>query len=516
MDAIALSEEIEERYRQYLKTSFYFRDPVLRASFEDALDSGHLARGPYIEATPTFKRGQTPRNLFSSLLGYAPEDGFLGAVEGDRALYQHQQQAIQGVCSGRNVVVATGTGSGKTEAFVYPILLHLFREFEVGSLCSGVRALILYPMNALANDQRERLGKICQRLDELGSPFRFTFGQYIGETPEDENDSRRHAQDHMASRLPGESVLRSEMRSDPPHILLTNYSMLEYLLLRPDDSPLFDNGRAQWWTYLVLDEVHQYRGSRGIEMAMLIRRLKRRLREGDRSGPFRCIATSATIVGEEGGRSSVSKFASDLFGEEFYEDDVILGESEAIPGPRKERLRHEDYAFLAEELGRGSVQAPPRLAEMAATLGLQLSETGDLPRIIGTLLQSDGRAAHLRQRITGDAADVREVAAQVFGDVPKERQLSALSTLVECLLRARDPESGGPLLSARYHLFLRSLEGAFVSYLPSKRVFLDRKVVDTTGAAFEVALCRECGQHYFVGRNDLPPFSVPIIMRVPG
>jgi ATP-dependent helicase YprA (DUF1998 family) len=176
MDAIALSEEIEERYRQYLKTSFYFRDPVLRASFEDALDSGHLARGPYIEATPIFKRGQTPRNLFSSLLGYAPEDGFLGAVEGDRPLYQHQQQAIQGVYSGRNVVVATGTGSGKTEAFVYPILLHLFREFEVGSLCSGVRALILYPMNALANDQRERLGKICQRLDELGSPFRFTFG----------------------------------------------------------------------------------------------------------------------------------------------------------------------------------------------------------------------------------------------------------------------------------------------------------------------------------------------------
>lgn len=503
MDAIALSEEIEKRYRQYLKTTFYFRDPVLRASFEEALDSGHLAKGPFLEATPVFKRKQTPRSLFSSLLGFPPEKGFLSAVEGDRPLYQHQQQAIQAICSGRNVVVATGTGSGKTEAFVYPILLHLFREFKAGTLGSGVRALILYPMNALANDQRERLGKIRQRLDELDSSFRFTFGQYVGETPENESDSQRHAQDHMTGHLPGELVLRSEMRDDPPHILLTNYSMLEYLLLRPDDSPLFDKGRARWWTFLVLDEVHQYRGSRGIEMAMLIRRLKRRLREGGRSEAFRCIATSATIVGEEGGRSSVSKFASDLFGEEFHEDDVILGESEPIPQPGKKRLQDEDYNFLADELKRGSVQAEPRFAEMATRLGLRMPETRDFPKIAGTILRNDCRATDLRQSITGKADDVREIAAQVFADAPKERQVSALSKLVDCLLLARDPESDAPLMSARYHLFLRSLEGAFVSYLPAKNVFLDRKGVDADGAAFEVALCRECGQHYFVGRKGL-------------
>ncbi|MBA7581182.1 hypothetical protein ES708_23084 [subsurface metagenome] len=196
----------------------------------------------------------------------------------------------------RNVVVATGTASGKTEAFLYPILLHLYQEFQAGQLEHGARALILYPMNALANDQRERLGEISERFHDAGSLFKFTFGQYIGETPEDENDSRRHARDHIASRLPGEIVLRKEMRDNPPHILLTNYSMLEYLLIRPDDSPLFDNGRARWWTFLVLDEAHQYRGSKGIEMGMLLRRLKRRLREGGRTGPFQCIATSATIM----------------------------------------------------------------------------------------------------------------------------------------------------------------------------------------------------------------------------
>lgn len=246
MNPIELATEIEERYRRYLKTTFYFKDPDLRASFEDALNSGHLSKGPFLEGTPVFKRGQTPRALFQNLLGVQPDEGFLKAVDGDRPLYRHQEEAMQRVAKGSNVLVATGTGSGKTEAFLYPILLHLYQEFQPGQLCPGVRALILYPMNALANDQRERLGEICKRLEEVNSPFQFTFGQYIGETPEDENDSRRHARDHMANRLRGELVLRSEMRSSPPHILLTNYSMLEYLLLRPDDSPLFDNGRARW------------------------------------------------------------------------------------------------------------------------------------------------------------------------------------------------------------------------------------------------------------------------------
>src|SRR5207245_360496 len=197
-DPVSLAKEIEDRYRQYLKTTFYFRDPVLRASFAEALDSGHLSKGPYLEATPVFQRGQTPRGLIPRLLGVQPDEDFLKAVEGDRPLYRHQEQAIQAIYRGRNVIVATGTGSGKTEAFLYPILIHLYQEFRARRIGPGVRALILYPMNALANDQRERLGEIGERLKESGSSFRFTFGQYIGETPEDERDSRRHATDHSS------------------------------------------------------------------------------------------------------------------------------------------------------------------------------------------------------------------------------------------------------------------------------------------------------------------------------
>ncbi len=500
MNPIELAREIEERYRRYLKTTFYFKDPQLRQSFEEALQSGHLSRGPFLEATPVFKRSQTPRVLFHSLLGFQTDEGFLKAVQGDRPLYQHQEEAIQKVFDGRNVVVATGTGSGKTEAFLYPILIQLYQEFQLGKLCPGVRALILYPMNALANDQRERLGEICKRLEDTNSPFRFTFGQYIGETPEAENDSLRHARDHISNRLPGDLVLRSEMRNTPPHILLTNYSMLEYLLLRPDDSPLFDDGRARWWTFLVLDEAHQYRGSRGIEMAMLLRRLKQRLRVGGRSEPFRCIATSATLVGGEGGKEEIAKFASDLFGEEFSEESVILGEPEPIPEMCSGRLNPDIYQFLGEALHRKSTEAGSFVAELAIKLGVPLLSNEDLSKNIGELLQRDSRATELRRSITGNPAEVQEIAARVFDDLPEDKRVHALSGLIELLLRTKDPVSDAPLLSVRYHLFLRSLEGAFLSYLPQKKIFLDHRAYGQEGSSFEVALCRECGQHYLVGK----------------
>lgn len=514
MNAIELAREIEERYKRYLKTTFYFKDRELRHSFEEALSSGHLSKGPFLEATPVFKRGETPSSMFPQLLGSQPDEGFLEALHGRRPLYKHQEDAIQRVFNGYNVVVATGTGSGKTEAFLYPILLHLYQEFQAGALGSGVRALILYPMNALANDQRERLQDFCKLLKENASPFHFTFGQYIGETPENENDTQRHARDQVSERdqkdysivengsvVHGELILRSEMRRTPPHILLTNYSMLEYLLLRPDDSLLFDNGRAKWWTFLVLDEAHQYRGSRGIEMAMLLRRLKQRLRAGDRSESFRCIATSATLVGGEVDNAMIADFASDLFGEKFHPENVILGETEPIPEASSENLSLEDYRFLRDALN-GNTNAGSRLQEMANRLGAPLTTNEDFSKTVGTLLQYDHRAYELRRHITGNPAEIKDIAEKVFEDLPEQSRVSSLSELVELLLQAKNPKTDNPLLSARYHLFLRSLEGAFVSYWPQKKVFLDRQAGENESPAFEVALCRECGQHYFVAQKD--------------
>lgn len=498
---IQIAEAVEERYRQYLRTTFYFRDPELRRSFEEALESGHLSRGPFLEATPVFKRGVTPRVLATTILAdESPDKGFLAALNADRPLYQHQEESIRKVSAGRNVIVATGTGSGKTEAFLYPILFDMYKEFKAGTLGPGVRALILYPMNALANDQRERLGQICAALRDTKSAFQFTFGQYIGDTPNDERDSRRNASEHIAHRNPGELVLRSEMRKNPPNILLTNFSMLEYLLLRPADSELFDNGRAKWWKYLVLDEVHQYRGSQGIEMAMLIRRLKQRLRVGGRKEEFGCIATSATLVGEEGASKKVAKFAWDLFGEEFEENDLIVGEQEALKEPSPVSLGLEDYKYL-KALLEGGQAIDSRLHKLFEKCAVSFNSEQDLFRSLAALLERDSRSYSLRRLITGNPLEIRDIADQVCGDIAVRDRVPALAELVSLLMTVSSPQSQAPLLSARYHLFLRSLEGAFVSYWPHKRVFLDRK--DNVGGSkvFEVALCRECGQHYFVGRE---------------
>ena len=208
---------IRSRYESYLRTSFFFRDPDLRVSFQEALrEAGSLMKGPFPKAARAFREGVSARAL--------AEEWFSGKAGGlvpaliDVPLYMHQERAIL-LLHGedRNAVVATGTASGKTESFLYPILLHLYWQHLRGELQErGVRALILYPMNALANDQRERLGEICRALQAAGSDFRPTFGQYIGQTPESPRDRFRHGRLREEERLPGELVAQGPRGSTPP------------------------------------------------------------------------------------------------------------------------------------------------------------------------------------------------------------------------------------------------------------------------------------------------------------
>ena len=390
-------ERIRKRYEDYLKTSFFFSDPQLRNSFQEALQKGSsLLKGGFPEPHSEFDLGVKAHVLAEECFPGKSTD-IVPALSGYH-LYLHQQEAIRAThIDRRNVFVATGTASGKTESFLYPILFELYSQYLAGTLeDSGVRAIILYPMNALANDQRERLGNICKQLHEAGSGFELTFGQYTGQTPENSRDRYRNAAVRNEDRHFGELVFREEMRQSPPHILLTNYSMLEYLLIRPDDSPLFDNGFGKHWQFLVLDEAHQYRGAKGMEMGMLIRRLKQRLRDGGRRDPFQCIATSATISSKKGedDKNAVAKFAQGIFGEEFCASSVIFGK-------------------------------------------LKETEKNKFPR--------------------------------------------------------------------RYHAFLRALEGAFLVHKDGEDcVMLNRKHESENGQTsepLEVALCRVCGQHYYVGKN---------------
>ena len=494
LNPVQVAEEIMKSYQLYLRTSFYFRDPELRSSFDSALKSGRLIKGPYLEGTPVFKRGMTPRAL-SEELNFPVDEGFLRAINGERPLYQHQEEAIRQITAGQNIVVTTGTGSGKTESFLYPILFHLYSQFKQGILGPGTRALILYPMNALANDQRERLGEISSQLKLANSSFQFSFGQYTGDTPEDKNDTQRNAEEVLKNRLPGELVLRSEIRNSPPHILLTNYSMLEYLLIRPDDSPLFDSGLATEWRFFVIDEAHQYRGAKGIEMGMLLRRLKQRLREGGRKESFQCIATSATLTNGDKEQHLVANFAAELFGEVFQREGVIFGTFEEVTSTPEYSLQLNDYYLLKKALDSSSIEGLSRFQQHFK--GIQ---TKDISTIIGQILKKDSRVIRLLKMITGETKLVDEVANYIFDDITYDQRIQSLTLLVELLLKSIDPESKGPLISTRYHFFLRSLEGAFISFQPHLQISLDRSTFKNGGMFFVVAICQECGQHYLVGK----------------
>ena len=388
-------ENIREKYENYLRTYFYFKDKNLRESFNSALQNYELLKGPFPEKAYDFQRvTMTARDLAKE---FFPNDNShdLEPALLDHKLYTHQELAIRTAHQKQqNIVVATGTASGKTECFLYPILFELYKQHLTGEIQNpGVRALILYPMNALANDQRQRLGDICKQLKDSGSKFEPSFGQYIGQTPENRQDTYRKGSIRDDERLTGEMVFREEMRKNPPHIMLTNYSMLEYLLIRPFDSPLFDDNRSKYWKFIVLDEAHQYRGTKGMEMGMLVNRLKQRLRDGGRQGTYQCVATSATIASgkNEENKQTVAEFAKNLFGEEFSSQNIIFGEHES----------------------------------------------------------SDEQKPN------------------------------------------------------RHHAFIRALEGAFLIHEDRKdKIILNRQQKDEHTKPLEIALCRECGQHYYVGQEN--------------
>ena len=178
MDVVATSSQLGTTYRRYLRSLLPVREPRLAAALRAAIDgSPLLTKGPILVATPPYRTGASLRELIAGGV-LPPAFTKLGgpALPLDRPLYLHQEQAIRKAATGRNLVVATGTGSGKTECFLLPVLAGLIAEYSAGTLGPGVRALLLYPMNALANDQVRRLRQVLAGLPQI------TFGRYTGDT----------------------------------------------------------------------------------------------------------------------------------------------------------------------------------------------------------------------------------------------------------------------------------------------------------------------------------------------
>ena len=339
-DPINISKKIEEDYERYLYSSFPLRNDDFFTKFKKEIKGKHpyTKNKLFLEYHHRYKSGKflNEINNVHDFLSKAFDD--LGTKY---PLYQHQEDSLIKVSNGSNVLISTGTGSGKTESFLLPIINHLLFELDNGTLeNNGVRALILYPLNALVNDQLERIGKLLNNDEKLKN---ITFGMYTGETSENKEKITNELK-----KFKNFISNREDIRKNPPHILITNYSMLEYLLIRPKDLGIFSKDSSKWWKFLVLDEAHVYDGALAIEISMLIRKLKMKLNKNDNS--LQCIATSATIVDNntKEGKEDFINFGKTLFGEYFDEKSLIFSQRtpHEIKNLDKEKLEKNDYSYL--------------------------------------------------------------------------------------------------------------------------------------------------------------------------
>ncbi len=504
MNPLVVSTRIARSYTNYLLTAFSTQRADLRADFAANLEGRlDLVKGPFLQATPPFEPASTLADLVRE--GVLSE-GFrrlpAKAFPPDRRLYAHQDIAIRKALDGRNLLIATGTGSGKTEAILFPALEMLLREQAAGTLSQpGVRALLLYPMNALANDQVRRFRSILAAFPEI------TFGRYVGDTREKPRDAQ-NVYDALfpgEPRLPNELLSRDEMRDAPPHILVTNFSMLEYMLLRPDDQPFFDGDKGSHWRMVSLDEAHVYDGADGAEIAMLLRRLRDRVVRSEK-GRLRYIATSATL-GSDADHPALVEFGRALFDEAFEEGDVI--------GPRRLPLARIPAEY---ELPPDAYPALCAAADVAGIRGVleaccpdavsRIDDAADRAAALHAVLGPDQRVARLQAALDGAMMPLAEAAQVAFGDPDATEDLVSL---VDLAVAARADENDASLLPARYHFWIRGLEGAFVCLHdrhPEGAPRLTLQPADRCRACaaagvdadlFELGSCRRCQVEYLVG-----------------
>ncbi len=508
LNPLKTTQSISQRYMRYLQTTFQINEPDLAALFKATIEEHEFVKGPILEATPPFKKGCTIRQLIDEgILSPRFESLNQNLLPLDRPLYLHQERAIRrAVGEERNLVVATGTGSGKTEIFIVTILNALFRQQELGLLNPGVRALLLYPMNALVNDQLKRLRRLLSSCPEI------TFGRYTGETREKQLEAaEKYKKIHGSDPLPNEHISRAKMRETPPHILLTNYAMLEYLLLRPGDNVFFDGEFSKNWRFIVLDEAHTYTGAKGIEMAMLLRRLKDRVVRSE-PGRLQCIATSATLGGGEEDYPTVAHYAAQLCSEVFRTEDVISAEREEIPDVHgwgsPDPGVYRSWRDTLAASGRG-VQALYESGLRHAVPQEILDEArrragDDAHAFLFHVLEGDERLLWLRRHLA-EGPDGFDKVCRFLCDGHRA-DTEAIVALVEIAGMVHPHPSETSLLSARYHLFVRAVEGAYLRFFPDKRLYLEpAKSVNVAGheyPIFELGTCRYCGAPYLLGKIE--------------
>jgi len=462
-----LHDRVLDDYQAFIHAQIHVADAHIATFLEEQLlREDALWPEPLIQLSPAYRRVATVDDLAQRGLLH-PETAriFRDARGRPFHLYQHQVEAIEKARRGESFVVTSGTGSGKTFAYFIPIVDTVVRLREaLGHIPPGPLAFLVYPMNALVNSQLAALESLKRRYEEhTGKPFPVTFARYTGETREE---------------------ARQRIRANPPHLLLTNYVMLELLMVRKADRPLRElplADRAPF--FLVFDELHTYRGRQGADVAMLVRRLKARLQPQQ----VIHIGTSATMVAHpqatpEERRQAVADFAARFFGHPFRPEDIIEETLEPVTlggPPSREEVRTAFDAPFPDELD--AFRRHPLVRWLEYALGLEREPDG-----------------HLRRRKPRTLSGVaQELAAWTDRDPETCRR-----RLQELLLRAVhfNRQAERPIFPFKLHQFISQGRAVYATLGPPGKRHLSlwqegRQADDR--AFYPLRFCRVCGQEYY-------------------
>ena len=477
MNVFDLRERLVSDYANYISSFIEIQDKRIRDYVDESLKAGLLWPDPMIQLNPAFEPGRSIDELVQEgILHQGCSKIFRVDKDIDPAgkplkLHKHQEEAIRVAKTGGNYVLTTGTGSGKSLAFIVPIVDHVLRN---GS-GKGIQAIIVYPMNALANSQLGELDKFIN----LGYPDQkgpVTFCRYTGQESINE---------------------KNEIVANPPDIILTNYVMLELILTRPWDKKLIH--AAKGFRFLVLDELHTYRGRQGADVAMLVRRT----REATQATQLQCVGTSATVAGigtYEEQQKEVAKIASSIFGDEVIPENVI-GETLSRSTPEKDLSAPDFIEDLRLRVSDENRKPPNEYQEfvndslsiwLESVFGLTKDETGRLIRSQPKSILGETGAAKILSETTG---------------IPSDRAIQAIEDGLLASYRCLpNPNTGFQPFAFRLHQFISRGDNVYASIEQEKSrhitVYGQQYVPgDRNKHLFPLVFCRECGQEYYSVRQ---------------
>ena len=500
------------------------RAPELSDAINNLLSSEEvkLVKGPYVESLPDFEKSNTLAELIEQNVLCEEWLALSRSEQGrqllDRPLHKHQQDAI--LFKG-NYLVATGTGSGKTESFLYPMIDEVLK-LKRQTTKPGVKAILVYPLNALANDQLNRIAQLLFR--DLGDPG-ITLGRYTGQVKSSatrnseaaklKESATYHNSFGNAQISTNWLLSREEMLSNPPDILVTNYAMLEHVLLLPRNKNLLNNADLSW---LVLDEIHTYAGAQAIEVAFLLRKLKAVMNLS--RGTVKCVGTSASLDPKKA--DELATFAENLFGEPFGGSTSVITSERKLhvafsTAPAIDTLTATQWIDIANHVipkwsekrsdnNSAIAQWNEAVASQNPNLSLDVeSNFGDsLVKILARLPQ----IRTLAEQLHTQACLFEPLSRKIFPN--QEEASEGLSSLIQiCIYAVPSTPGSFPLLPARYHLAASGIEGIRLELDSVKtenwklsEVGKPKSSIKNLNNKYRLLVCRNCGEPYVEGYDN--------------